>query len=476
MRKKYILLLFSCLLGAGAYSQTLTQAKELYEKGEYKQAKPAFQRLVNSSPSNGNYNLWYGVCCLKTGEAEKAVKPLETAVRRRIPSGQLYLGQAYHYLYRFEDAISVYEEYIAELKRRKRPTDLAESLLQQSRIGMRQLRGVEEVCIVDSFVVDKKDFLKAYKTGPETGKLFMYNEYFKDRPASETTVYETELGTKIYYAEYLSANSTLNILTSNKRQGGWSEGTPLPGSVNGKVNANYPYVMSDGVTLFYAADGSESIGGYDIFVTRYNIRNGSYLNPQNVGMPFNSPYNDYMYVVDEYNNLGWFASDRHQPESKVCVYVFIPNATKRVYSYENTEREKLLSLARLESIRQTWTDNILVTEALQRLKAASAEEKEVRQKHDFEFIIDDRTVYHEMTDFRSPQAKRTFQKYRQLEDVCTRQSDKLEEMRERYASAAQAEREKMAPGMLDLEKRIRQLADDIEQTAILVRRQEKGTD
>lgn len=105
------------------------------------------------------------------------------------------------------------------------------------------------MCIVDSFVVDKKDFLKTYKIGSEAGKLFMYNEYFKDREPSETTVYETELGTKIYYSEYQPADSTLNILASNKRQDGWSKGTPLPGSINGEVNANYPYVMSDGVTI-----------------------------------------------------------------------------------------------------------------------------------------------------------------------------------------------------------------------------------
>ena len=42
----------------------------------------------------------------------------------------------------------------------------------------------------------------------------------------------------------------------------------------------------------------------------------TYLAPENVGMPFNSPYNDYMYVIDEFNNLGWFASDRYQPEDK----------------------------------------------------------------------------------------------------------------------------------------------------------------
>ena len=36
------------------------------------------------------------------------------------------------------------------------------------------------------------------------------------------------------------------------------------------------------------------MGGYDIFVTRYNSDTDNYLNPENVGMPFNSPFNDYM--------------------------------------------------------------------------------------------------------------------------------------------------------------------------------------
>ena len=66
----------------------------LFTKGEYEQAKPVFKKYTKSQPSNGNYNYWYGVCCLKTGEAEEAVKPLEIAVKKRITGGQLYLGQA----------------------------------------------------------------------------------------------------------------------------------------------------------------------------------------------------------------------------------------------------------------------------------------------------------------------------------------------------------------------------------------------
>ena len=39
------------------------------------------------------------------------------------------------------------------------------------------LKGVEDVCVIDSFVIDKANFLKAYKISEESGKLFTYNDY-----------------------------------------------------------------------------------------------------------------------------------------------------------------------------------------------------------------------------------------------------------------------------------------------------------
>ena len=90
------------------------------------------------------------------------------------------MAQAYNATYRFEDAVNTFEEYIAELTKRRRPTAEAEKLLEKSKANLRMLKGVEEVCFIDSFVVDKKDFLKAYKISPESGKLFMYDTYFKN--------------------------------------------------------------------------------------------------------------------------------------------------------------------------------------------------------------------------------------------------------------------------------------------------------
>ncbi len=68
--------------------------------------------------------------------------------------------------------------------------------------------------------------------------------------------------------------------------------------------------LTDGITIYYASDGDKWIGGYDIFRHPLQYEYDTYLMPENVGMPFNWPYNDYMFVIDEFNNLGRLASDR----------------------------------------------------------------------------------------------------------------------------------------------------------------------
>lgn len=474
MKKIYILSLLCCLWGATASAQTLAEAKALYEKGKFEEAKPAFKKFVKSQPANGNYNLWYGVCCLETGDAAEALKYLQTAVKKRVPSGQLYLGRAYNDLYRFEEAIDTYETYITDLSKRKRSTEAAEQLLEKSKANFRMLKGVEKVCFVDSFVVDKKNFLDAYRISPESGQLFMYENYFKDSNTKGGTVYETERGDRIYYSE-MQPDSTLSILSRSKLLDTWSDGNLLPESINEAVNASYPYVLTDGSTIYYAADGPESIGGYDIFVTRYNTNTNSYLTPENVGMPFNSPYNDYMYVIDEFNNLGWFASDRYQPEDKVCIYVFIPNSSKQVYNYEGMEESVLVPLAQLRSIKESWTDMDAVQAAQERLQRVSttAENQQTKPQYEFQFVIDDATTYYQLTDFRSPQAQALYKQYSQLEKSYRQQQQKLEEMRAEYADADQNGKSRMSAAILDLEKRVLQMAVEIEQAAIQVRNTEK---
>ena len=100
---------------------------------------------------------------------------------------------------------------------------------------------------------------------------------------------------------------------------------------------------------------------------------------------------------------------------------------------------------------------------------------EIKKRHEFEFVIDDRNIYHYAADFRSPQAKAQFRNYLQLKESYNQQQNKLENIRIQYSRANQNERNKMAPAILDLEKRVLQLANEVDRTAIQVRKLEKQT-
>ncbi len=475
-----LFLLLICVSGVRA--QNATQVKALYEAGAYEEVKPELLKLLKAQPSNGNYNLWYGVACLRTKAAAEAVKYLEIAVKRRVAGGQFYLAQAYRDVYRYEDAVRTAEAYLSDLQKRKRPTEEAELLLENCRSGLRMMKGVERVCVVDSVVVDKERFWEAYRLSPEAGTLFTYAAYFGKESGEENyapdstahTLFLTNRGNNIYYSR-IQPDSTSGIYTNYKLMDEWGEERALPDNINLGNNARYPYMSADGSTLYYAADGNSSLGGYDIFVTRYNSDSGTCFTPENIGMPFNSPSNDYLYVVDEFYNLGWFASDRNQPSDKVCIYIFVPNESKQVYNYENMEEQELIRLASLCPIADTWGDESVVQQARLKLQAAAKAWGEKQVKPDFEFVIDDTHTYHTLSDFHSLEARESYRKYSNLMAAYRDQAQQLANLRARYAQANESEKSRMAASILSLENQLQQQLLETEQVALLVRNQEKST-
>lgn len=460
-QKKYLTALLGLCMAGTAGAQTLTQAKNFFEQGEFEKAKPVFERLVKQSPSNASYNFWYGACCYETGESEKAYTYLSKSAKRRYIDAYLYLGKWCYDAYRYDEAEENLNEYIDLRSRKKGSTEDGEHMLEKVRRGQRMIRGVEKVAVIDSFVVDKQDFLKAYKLSADAGDI---------RITENGVQFTNEMGDK-QLQSVRNAEGQASLYSSMKMIDQWSKPEAVT-SINELGNADYPFVAGDGITMYYASDNEESMGGYDIFVTRYDSDDNSYLRSDNLGMPFNSPANDYMYVIDDLNNLGWFVSDRRQPEGKVCVYVFVPNASKQVYDYENGDPEQIAALARLDRISDTCTDEDKVRTARQQLAALVYSKDENTRKADFTFIVDDSATYHSLRDFRSAEARKQFQMLQQKEKDLESLIGQLDKKREAYAQAAESNRANMAPGMLDMEKRVEQLRQDIEELTNTVRNTE----
>ena len=465
-KKKYTLaiLLLTLTCGGTTYAQTLNQAKEWFTEGKFSEAKPVFEKLVKRAPSNANYNFWYGACCFETGAWEESQPYLEKSAARKVINAYLYLGKLYYTQYRFDDAVENIEEHIAWLEKKKRNTKEAEQLLTRCRMAARMLRGTERVTVIDSFTVDKTSFLSAYKLSKASGSI-------EQTDNGDGVVYTNEWGDKTLFPQVDTEGKT-HLYSRIKLIDHWSDPQPLHGINQAEYSQNFPFLDSDGITLYYAAEGEESVGGLDIFITRYDSDDNTYLRPDNIGMPFNSPANDYMYAIDEVNHLGWFASDRYQPEGKVCVYVFVPNEARRTFDYEQDGNSLVIARARLDNIRSTWDEPDVAAAALARLEAVVGAQVSGNVQHDFEFVVDDARTDYRWDDFRSPEAQRLYRQYLRMRQELFALGDKLDGLRARYASAPENDKARLSPEILDLESRLEQKSGELEALEIKTRNTE----
>ena len=159
----------------------------------------------------------------------------------------------------------------------------------------------------------------------------------------------------------------------------WGPLTDMGEGINSAEDEIYPVLSEDGKRVYFSSKGLYGMGGYDIFVTRYDSDTGTYLKAENLGMPFSSTANDYLYAIDEANKLGYFVTDRRQPAGKVCIYVFIPNETRKVYPSETYSDDQLRSLAAIERIADSWDNKAQRNEALNRLYAARQQQSKATQ-------------------------------------------------------------------------------------------------
>lgn len=436
---------------------------------------------------------------------------LKRQATRRNPEGYKELARYYIESYRFEDA----EDALASYKKyAKKPDCTAEE--QTVETGMRLMLGVVDVAVIDSVVVDKSSFLEAYKLDTDAGKLYWTADFFAAEkkkkqqgneakgathsaesqampsvrpvdftPATATpdpdtaqitttgpaeteyagTLFQTGLGTNILYGE------GGKIYTRTSRLGEWSQAQELSAEVNDSI-CNYPFLCADGQTLYFASTGHGSLGGYDLFITRFNSESNDYLKPDNVGMPFNSIYNDYMLALDEVSGLGWFASDRYQPEGKVCIYIFLPNDNRKIFDIETTDADTLRNYARLTSIRSTWAGHETERQkgllALQKVRSRS--EGETRKKQaDFFLVIDDNHTYTSYLDFHSDAAA---QKAEEWQNDCAKLAalkQSLKKSRDLYEAAPSSQQKKLSLNILDLEKQVRNLEHSLPRTENEVR-------
>lgn len=332
-----------------------------------------------------------------------------------------------------------------------KPAPVVEEPQEDPRItNMREM--TQQIIIVDSIVVNKDQFLASIRLSSECGQLMNTGAFFRNQ--LQGTLYLNEMGNKVYFSQ--PDGHQQQLYTADKLGNEWSKPQPLQGLSEGIDEASYPFMLTDGLTFYFAGKGEESIGGYDIFMTRYDSRSGSFLKPENIGMPFNSEANDYMYAIDEANRIGYFASDRRQPEGKVCIYIFIPSDTRKTYDNSKYTEEQIRNFADIASIADTWGNGTERKAALDRIKSKYA-------THDVPGQLVSTGDAASAVEFHSKEANLLYQKLLKEQNALDIVNSSLDMLRQKYHKANASERNSMKSEILKLEEQALQLNASVKQ-------------
>ena len=354
----------------------------------------------------------------------------------------------------------------ASAQRRRRaktpPPPTPEELAEMARKEKydRKLQAIERVTFIDSSLLKKSEVMDVLSLGNETGSVHQYTKFFAsaENDTLDCTLFLSQLGDKIIYAQPDTA-SVLHLYASEMIGQKWSKRVALPG-LEDSVSHNYPFMLTDGSTLYYASKSEEGLGGYDIYMTRWDDDDQRFLKPENIGMPFNSPANDYLYLIDEFNQLGWFVTDRGQNADTVCLYCFIPNEVRRIYNAGELGHDTLVAYADIRSIKDTWVDKNRVAEAQDRLLSIRNKTKKSKDNR-FRFVINDMITYTNFTQFRHEESRKLAERWLSMTEERDETYRKLDTLRKQYSDANAQDKPKLSEAIIPLEERYEILIIDI---------------
>lgn len=105
----------------------------------------------------------------------------------------------------------------------------------------------------------------------------------------------------------------------NDSQQAWGPPENLGYPVNSQYDEDGVFVHPDGKTIYFSSAGHNSMGGFDIFSSEYE--NGEWSEPKNLGWPINSPDDDVFFVVTADGSTGYFSSVRPNGLGEDDLYV-----------------------------------------------------------------------------------------------------------------------------------------------------------
>ncbi len=232
-----------------------------------------------------------------------------------IPEYEILLmdAEAYHADYDFGAAVQTYSEALRKCTDSTRRAEI-EKRLSQSRNGRSMSSYCQRPKVVARKNFSRHDFFLYYPLADRSWRKGPNR--LDPRPSPESPVVWYPQGGKEAYWSMADTAGVRNIYYARDLGNRWSAPYRMPFS----SSEDEIFPMVSGGKLYFASKGLFGVGGYDIYVCE-RMPDGRWGEPRNMGFPYSSPYDDFLFINSPDGRYSIFASNRNCSVDSVSIYV-----------------------------------------------------------------------------------------------------------------------------------------------------------
>ena len=311
-----------------------------------------------------------------------------TAQNRQVDSLVRH-GEALHMDYRFDEACQAFEEAAALLEGNAADSLLIESVAEKlllSENGLNMADFVYSPAVIDRTKFSIEDFFlyyplrdRAWRQVPDQLDSSAFHPFSK-------ALYAPSGSDRIIYSAE-DAAGIRNLFVTELQDTLWTYPSMLNESLTSLSDEIYPMLSPDGKSLYFSSDGLYGVGGYDLYVSRWDEEMKDWSEPVNMGFPYSSPYDDFLYVSDDEDGHVFFASNRDCSADSVWVYVLEYDNMPVRHSVEDPAALKELSLLipEHEQVREEESEEAPVAEnaGMDKYRTKMAQVRQLRDSVSF---------------------------------------------------------------------------------------------
>ncbi len=327
-------------------------AEEKFKKENYEEALTAYLDLLEDDNRNVEYNYRIGICYLNTNiNKAKAIPYLELVTRqpKYEPDAMFLLGRAYHFAYRFDDALRCYNDFkrigkgtpenLADVDREIQNCYNAKELMKYplnvtfenlgSSVNTQFPEYYPFITTDESFMVYNTKRSDGGNLRRDDGSYYsavyisrvMDGGFTKSRnignPVSSASGNVEVVGMSangnymvLYYDNETGIND-IYIAEYDKQRNIYKKPVKLDENINSSKGFEIAAcITNDGNTVYFASNRPGGLGGMDLYLSK-RLPNGKFGPAVNLGTQVNSPFDEDFPSLSPDEKTLYFSSKGH---------------------------------------------------------------------------------------------------------------------------------------------------------------------